>query len=115
MRDLTHLNSFSYDFHLRHVQYFLFGQRLVFPKGFRLTSMLSKLMNVYIYPPKFSWNHVCKGKVVTFRQENIWLVPLSFISAATGKDTKCSGFFIRSIAPKESNFVFISDFPLLFL
>ena len=63
VRDLTHLNSFSYDFHLRHVQYFLLGQRLVFPKGFKLTSMLGKLMNVYIYPPKFSWNHVCKGNV----------------------------------------------------
>ena len=64
VRALTHLNSFSYDFHLRHVQYFLSRQRLVFPKGFRLTSMLGNLMNVYIYPPKFSWNHLCKGNVL---------------------------------------------------
>ena len=35
---------------------------MVFPKGFRLTSMLTKLMKVFVYPPKFSWNHVCRGK-----------------------------------------------------
>ncbi|XP_028404501.1 KICSTOR complex protein SZT2-like [Dendronephthya gigantea] len=64
VRDLTHLNSFSYDFHLRHVQHFLMEKRPKgFPKGFKLTSMLSNLMNVFIYPPKFSWNHICKGQL----------------------------------------------------
>lgn len=65
MRDLMHVHSFSYDFHLRLVHQHVLGAHLVLRHGYHLTTFLRHFLAHHPDGPHFGRNHIYQG----------WLVP----------------------------------------
>lgn len=62
MRDLMHVHSFSYDFHLRVVHQYLLGSHMALRQGYHLTSFLQDFIAYHPDIPKFGRNHVFQGE-----------------------------------------------------
>nr|XP_015210692.1 PREDICTED: protein SZT2 isoform X10 [Lepisosteus oculatus] len=58
VRDLMHVHSFSYDFHLRVVHQYLVGCHMTLRQGYQLTSFLEDFIAHHPDIPKFGRNHV---------------------------------------------------------
>ncbi|XP_019386814.1 PREDICTED: protein SZT2 isoform X1 [Crocodylus porosus] len=61
VRDLMHVHSFSYDFHLRVVHQYLLGSHMALRQGYHLTSFLQDFIAHHPDIPKFGRNHVFQG------------------------------------------------------
>ncbi|XP_029904813.1 KICSTOR complex protein SZT2 isoform X2 [Myripristis murdjan] len=61
VRDLMHVHSFSYDFHLRVVHQYLVGCHMTLRQGYQLTSFLDDFISHHPDIPKFGRNHVFQG------------------------------------------------------
>uniref|UniRef100_A0A8C0J3F0 SZT2 subunit of KICSTOR complex n=1 Tax=Chelonoidis abingdonii TaxID=106734 RepID=A0A8C0J3F0_CHEAB len=61
VRDLMHVHSFSYDFHLRIVHQYLLGSHMALRQGYHLTSFLEDFIAHHPDIPKFGRNHVFQG------------------------------------------------------
>nr|XP_023688560.1 KICSTOR complex protein SZT2 isoform X3 [Paramormyrops kingsleyae] len=61
VRDLMHVHSFSYDFHLRVVHQYLVGCHMTLRQGYQLSSFLEDFMAHHPDIPKFGRNHVFQG------------------------------------------------------
>ncbi|XP_067324031.1 KICSTOR complex protein SZT2 isoform X1 [Anolis sagrei] len=61
VRDLMHVHSFSYDFHLRIVHQYLLGSHLALRQGYHLTSFLEDFIAQHPDIPKFGRNHIFQG------------------------------------------------------
>ncbi|XP_029474648.1 KICSTOR complex protein SZT2 isoform X2 [Rhinatrema bivittatum] len=64
VRDLMHVHSFSYDFHLRIVHQYLLGSHMSLRQGYHLTSFLEDFITYHPDIPKFGRNHVFQGMLV---------------------------------------------------
>ncbi|XP_039179309.1 KICSTOR complex protein SZT2 isoform X6 [Crotalus tigris] len=61
VRDLMHVHSFSYDFHLRIVHQYLLGSHMALRQGYHLTSFLEDFITQHPDIPKFGRNHIFQG------------------------------------------------------
>uniref|UniRef100_A0A3P8USC8 SZT2 subunit of KICSTOR complex n=1 Tax=Cynoglossus semilaevis TaxID=244447 RepID=A0A3P8USC8_CYNSE len=61
VRDLMHVHSFSYDFHLRVVHQYLVGCHMTLRQGYQLTDFLDDFISYHPDIPKFGRNHVVQG------------------------------------------------------
>nr|XP_057930082.1 KICSTOR complex protein SZT2 isoform X1 [Doryrhamphus excisus] len=61
VRDLMHVHSFSYDFHLRMVHQYLVGSHMTLRQGYQLTDFLNDFILQHPDIPKFGRNHVFQG------------------------------------------------------
>ncbi|XP_061635945.1 KICSTOR complex protein SZT2 isoform X2 [Phyllopteryx taeniolatus] len=61
VRDLMHVHSFSYDFHLRVVHQYLVGCHMTLRQGYQLTDFLRDFIAQHPDIPKFGRNHVFQG------------------------------------------------------
>ncbi|XP_063057669.1 KICSTOR complex protein SZT2 isoform X2 [Engraulis encrasicolus] len=61
VRDLMHVHSFSYDFHLRVVHQYLLGSHMTLRQGYQLTGFLEDFIRNHPDIPKFGRNHVFQG------------------------------------------------------
>ncbi|XP_029004504.1 KICSTOR complex protein SZT2 isoform X3 [Betta splendens] len=61
VRDLMHVHSFSYDFHLRVVHQYLVGCHMTLRQGYQLTDFLDDFISHHPDIPKFGQNHVFQG------------------------------------------------------
>ncbi|XP_046713542.1 KICSTOR complex protein SZT2 isoform X6 [Silurus meridionalis] len=61
VRDLMHVHSFSYDFHLRVVHQYLLGCHMTLRQGYQLTNFLEGFISHHPDIPKFGRNHVFQG------------------------------------------------------
>ncbi|XP_066481411.1 KICSTOR complex protein SZT2 isoform X2 [Tiliqua scincoides] len=61
VRDLMHVHSFSYDFHLRIVHQYLLGSHMALRQGYHLTSFLEDFIAQHPDIPKFGRNHIFQG------------------------------------------------------
>uniref|UniRef100_A0A8D3E146 SZT2 subunit of KICSTOR complex n=1 Tax=Scophthalmus maximus TaxID=52904 RepID=A0A8D3E146_SCOMX len=61
VRDLMHVHSFSYDFHLRVVHQYLVGCHMTLRQGYQLTDFLDDFISHHPDIPKFGRNHVVQG------------------------------------------------------
>ncbi|XP_047669774.1 KICSTOR complex protein SZT2 isoform X6 [Tachysurus fulvidraco] len=61
VRDLMHVHSFSYDFHLRVVHQYLLGCHMTLRQGYQLNSFLEDFISHHPDIPKFGRNHVFQG------------------------------------------------------
>lgn len=61
VRDLMHVHSFSYDFHLRVVHQYLEGCHMILRSGYQLTDFLDDFIANHPDIPKFGRNHVFQG------------------------------------------------------
>lgn len=61
VRDLMHVHSFSYDFHLRVVHQYLIGSHMTLRQGYQLTDFLDDFISHHPDIPKFGRNHVFQG------------------------------------------------------
>ncbi|XP_075997679.1 KICSTOR complex protein SZT2 isoform X4 [Genypterus blacodes] len=61
VRDLMHVHSFSYDFHLRVVHQYLVGSQMTLRQGYQLTDFLDDFIGHHPDIPKFGRNHVFQG------------------------------------------------------
>ncbi|CAN9500871.1 unnamed protein product [Ophioblennius macclurei] len=61
VRDLMHVHSFSYDFHLRLVHQYLLGCHMTLRQGYQLTDFLDDFISHHPDIPKFGRNHVFQG------------------------------------------------------
>ena len=62
VRDLMHVHSFSYDFHLRHVHQHVLGGHLVLRHGYHLTTFLRHFLAHHPDGPHFGRNHIYQGQ-----------------------------------------------------
>ena len=62
MRDLMHVHSFSYDYHLRAVHQHLLGCHMTLRQGYQLTHFLEDFIAHHPDIPKFGRNHVFQGE-----------------------------------------------------
>ncbi|XP_051929765.1 KICSTOR complex protein SZT2 isoform X2 [Hippocampus zosterae] len=65
VRDLMHVHSFSYDFHLRVVHQYLVGCHMTLRQGYQLTDFLRDFIVQHPDIPKFGRNHVFQGSFST--------------------------------------------------
>ncbi|XP_056460489.1 KICSTOR complex protein SZT2 isoform X3 [Gadus chalcogrammus] len=61
VRDLMHVHSFSYDYHLRVVHQHLVGCHMMLRQGYQLTHFLEDFISHHPDIPKFGRNHVFQG------------------------------------------------------
>ncbi|XP_044157579.1 KICSTOR complex protein SZT2 isoform X2 [Bufo gargarizans] len=61
VRDLMHVHSFSYDFHLRVVHQYLLGSNMSLRQGYDLASFLQLFISQHPDIPKYGRNHVYQG------------------------------------------------------
>ncbi|XP_063092399.1 KICSTOR complex protein SZT2 isoform X2 [Cavia porcellus] len=61
VRDLMHVHSFSYDFHLRLVHQHVLGSHLVLRHGYHLTTFLRHFLAHHPDGPHFGRNHIYQG------------------------------------------------------
>ncbi|KAM7388831.1 hypothetical protein PAMP_024978 [Pampus punctatissimus] len=61
VRDLMHVHSFSYDFHLRVVHQYLVGCHMTLRQGYQLTDFLDDFISHHPDIPKFGRNHIFQG------------------------------------------------------
>ncbi|XP_052521973.1 KICSTOR complex protein SZT2 isoform X3 [Tympanuchus pallidicinctus] len=103
VRDLMHVHSFSYDFHLRIVHQYLLGSHMTLRQGYHLTSFLEDFIAHHTDIPKFGRNHVFQGmlalptNMITAHQlynyiadhaNTYHMKPLRMARPATGTDNK---------------------------
>ncbi|XP_075280812.1 KICSTOR complex protein SZT2 isoform X1 [Opisthocomus hoazin] len=103
VRDLMHVHSFSYDFHLRIVHQYLLGSHMTLRQGYHLTSFLEDFIAHHTDIPKFGRNHVFQGtlalptNMITAHQlynyiadhaNTYHMKPLRMARPATGSDNK---------------------------
>ncbi|XP_051481754.1 KICSTOR complex protein SZT2 isoform X8 [Apus apus] len=103
VRDLMHVHSFSYDFHLRIVHQYLLGSHMTLRQGYHLTSFLEDFIAHHPDIPKFGRNHVFQGmlalptNMITAHQLYNYIAdhanayhmkPLRMARPATGSDNK---------------------------
>ncbi|XP_074688336.1 KICSTOR complex protein SZT2 isoform X5 [Strix aluco] len=103
VRDLMHVHSFSYDFHLRIVHQYLLGSHMTLRQGYHLTSFLEDFIAHHPDIPKFGRNHVFQGmlalptNMITAHQlynyiadhaNTYHMKPLRMARPATGGDNK---------------------------
>ncbi|KAM6327696.1 KICSTOR complex protein SZT2 isoform 6-T6 [Podargus strigoides] len=103
VRDLMHVHSFSYDFHLRIVHQYLLGSHMTLRQGYHLTSFLEDFIAHHPDIPKFGRNHVFQGtlalptNMITAHQlynyiadhaNTYHMKPLRMARPATGSDNK---------------------------
>ncbi|KFW91919.1 Protein SZT2, partial [Phalacrocorax carbo] len=103
VRDLMHVHSFSYDFHLRIVHQYLLGSHMTLRQGYHLTSFLEDFIAHHPDIPKFGRNHVFQGmlalptNMITAHQlynyiadhaNTYHMKPLRMARPATGSDSK---------------------------
>ncbi|KAI1236749.1 hypothetical protein IHE44_0015002 [Lamprotornis superbus] len=103
VRDLMHVHSFSYDFHLRIVHQYLLGSHMTLRQGYHLTSFLEDFIAHHPDIPKFGRNHVFQGtlalptNMITAHQlynyiadhaNTYHMKPLRMARPATGNDSK---------------------------
>uniref|UniRef100_A0A8C3N101 Uncharacterized protein n=1 Tax=Geospiza parvula TaxID=87175 RepID=A0A8C3N101_GEOPR len=103
VRDLMHVHSFSYDFHLRIVHQYLLGSHMALRQGYHLTSFLEDFIAHHSDIPKFGRNHVFQGtlalptNMITAHQlynyiadhaNTYHMKPLRMARPATGSDSK---------------------------
>lgn len=62
VRDLMHVHSFSYDFHLRLVHQHVLGAHLVLRHGYHLTTFLQHFLAHHPDGPHFGRNHIYQGQ-----------------------------------------------------
>lgn len=62
-KDLTHVHSFTHDFHLRMVQASIRNQP-VFKTGYHLTDFLKLFTSYFSYVPSFARNYIYEGKLI---------------------------------------------------
>lgn len=62
VRDLMHVHSFSYDFHLRLVHQHVLGAHLVLRHGYHLTTFLRHFLAHHPDGPHFGRNHIYQGR-----------------------------------------------------
>ncbi|XP_018594122.1 KICSTOR complex protein SZT2 isoform X2 [Scleropages formosus] len=106
VRDLMHVHSFSYDFHLRVVHQYLVGCHMTLRQGYQLTSFLEDFMAHHPDIPKFGRNHVFQGSYsvstdmitahqlynyITDHAGTYGMKPLRMSKAATITDSKKGG------------------------
>lgn len=63
VRDLMHVHSFSYDFHLRVAHQHLAGCHMTLRQGYQLTDFLDDFIAQHPDIPKFGRNHVFQGSL----------------------------------------------------
>ncbi|XP_048353115.1 KICSTOR complex protein SZT2 isoform X1 [Sphaerodactylus townsendi] len=63
VRDLMHVHSFSYDFHLRIVHQYLLGSYMALRQGYHLTGFLEDFIAQHPDIPKFGRNHIFQGSL----------------------------------------------------
>ncbi|KAM9384552.1 KICSTOR complex protein SZT2 isoform 2-T2 [Pholidichthys leucotaenia] len=63
VRDLMHVHSFSYDFHLRVVHQYLDGCHMTLRQGYQLSDFLDDFIAYHPDIPKFGRNHVYQGNL----------------------------------------------------
>ncbi|XP_053324892.1 KICSTOR complex protein SZT2 [Spea bombifrons] len=61
VRDLMHVHSFSYDFHLRVLHQYLLGSSMCLRQGYDLASFLQLFISQHPDIPKYGRNHVYQG------------------------------------------------------
>ncbi|XP_053549576.1 KICSTOR complex protein SZT2 isoform X2 [Bombina bombina] len=61
VRDLMHVHSFSYDFHLRVLHQYLLGSSMSLRQGYDLASFLHLFISQHPDIPKYGRNHVYQG------------------------------------------------------
>ncbi|XP_051855916.1 KICSTOR complex protein SZT2 isoform X2 [Antechinus flavipes] len=61
VRDLMHVHSFSYDFHLRLAHQHVLGSHLALRQGYHLTSFLRCFLSHHPDGPNFGRNHIYQG------------------------------------------------------
>uniref|UniRef100_A0AAR2L548 SZT2 subunit of KICSTOR complex n=1 Tax=Pygocentrus nattereri TaxID=42514 RepID=A0AAR2L548_PYGNA len=103
VRDLMHVHSFSYDFHLRVVHQYLLGCHMTLRQGYQLTSFLEDFISHHPDIPKFGRNHVFQGSFsistgmitahqlynyITDHAGTYGMKPLRMSKAAVTTDTK---------------------------
>ncbi|KAJ7410096.1 Protein SZT2 [Willisornis vidua] len=103
VRDLMHVHSFSYDFHLRIVHQYLLGSHMTLRQGYHLTSFLEDFIAHHSDIPKFGRNHIFQGtlalptNMITAHQlynyiadhaNTYHMKPLRMARPATGSDSK---------------------------
>ncbi|NWX90042.1 SZT2 protein, partial [Nothoprocta pentlandii] len=103
VRDLMHVHSFSYDFHLRIVHQYLLGSHMTLRQGYHLTSFLEDFIAHHTDIPKFGRNHVFQGtlalptNMITAHQlynyiadhaNTYHMKPLRMARPAAGSDSK---------------------------
>lgn len=62
VRDLMHVHSFSYDFHLRLVHQHVLGAHLALRHGYHLTTFLQHFLAHHPDGPHFGRNHIYQGQ-----------------------------------------------------
>uniref|UniRef100_A0A4W3GX49 SZT2 subunit of KICSTOR complex n=1 Tax=Callorhinchus milii TaxID=7868 RepID=A0A4W3GX49_CALMI len=63
VRDLMHVHSFSYDFHLRIIHQYLVGRQMTLRQGYHLTSFLEDFICHHPDIPKYGRNHIFEGNI----------------------------------------------------
>ncbi|XP_041064757.1 KICSTOR complex protein SZT2 isoform X7 [Carcharodon carcharias] len=63
VRDLMHVHSFSYDFHLRVIHQYLVGRQMTLRQGYHLTSFLEDFISHHPDIPKYGRNHIFEGTI----------------------------------------------------
>ncbi|KAG8431965.1 hypothetical protein GDO86_018743 [Hymenochirus boettgeri] len=61
VRDLMHVHSFSYDFHLRVVHQYLLGSSMSLRQGYDLSGFLQLFISQHPDIPKYGRNHIYQG------------------------------------------------------
>uniref|UniRef100_A0A3P9LW10 SZT2 subunit of KICSTOR complex n=1 Tax=Oryzias latipes TaxID=8090 RepID=A0A3P9LW10_ORYLA len=103
VRDLMHVHSFSYDFHLRVVHQYLVGSHMTLRQGYQLTEFLDDFISHHPDIPKFGRNHVFQGSLsvstgmitghqlynyITDHASTYGMKPLRMSKAAAAADSK---------------------------
>ncbi|KAF6715161.1 Protein SZT2 [Oryzias melastigma] len=103
VRDLMHVHSFSYDFHLRVVHQYLVGSHMTLRQGYQLTDFLDDFISHHPDIPKFGRNHVFQGSLsvstgmitghqlynyITDHASTYGMKPLRMSKAAAAADSK---------------------------
>uniref|UniRef100_A0A3B4B0F0 Uncharacterized protein n=1 Tax=Periophthalmus magnuspinnatus TaxID=409849 RepID=A0A3B4B0F0_9GOBI len=103
VRDLMHVHSFSYDFHLRLCHQYLQGSHMTLRQGYQLTDFLDDFISHHPDIPKFGHNHVFQGSFsmstgiipahqlynyITDHAGTYGMKPLRMSRAATSSDSK---------------------------
>ena len=63
-KDLTHIHSFSYDYHIRTIQAYITGSQFVFKQGYHLTGLLRDFIRHFPSAPSYARNSLFEGKTV---------------------------------------------------
>ena len=63
LKDMTHLNSFSHDFHLRHLTDHISGRTSILPKDFHVASFAADFGEYFKVGPRWARNQLTKGVI----------------------------------------------------